>query len=119
MTDANRDAALHEASIPTLLMCVAQITRDPRWLEPPYLPQRDVSIFADPTGGLPEPVREEIREAAARVLDELAAGTRTLPPLPADDELVRMMSVCLGERVPPEYAPMVREEMGFAERRVD
>jgi len=116
--DAARDAALREASIPTLLMCVAQVTGDPRWLEAPYLPQRDVSIFADPTGGLPEPVRDEIRAAAARVLDELAAGTRTLPAQPDDATFVRMMSVCLGERVPPEYAPMAREEMGFAERAV-
>jgi 4-hydroxyacetophenone monooxygenase len=118
MTDPIRQAALREASVPTLLMCVAQITRDPRWLEPPFRPQRDVSIFADPTGGLPPAVQQQVRDAAAQVLDELASGRRVLPPLPADDELVTMMGVCLGERVPPEYAPMVREEMGFAERTV-
>jgi 4-hydroxyacetophenone monooxygenase len=118
MTDALREAALEQASIPTLLMCVAQITGDARWLAPPFLPERDVSIFADPTGGLPEPVRAQIRAAAAQVLDELAAGTRTLPALPDDATLVDMMSVCLGERVPPEYAPMAREEMGFADRGV-
>jgi 4-hydroxyacetophenone monooxygenase len=118
MTDALRDAALREAAIPTLLMCVAQITRDPRWLEPPFRPQRDVSIFADPTGGLPGPVQDEVRAAAARLLDELARGERTLPAPPSDAELARMMDVCLGERVPPEYAPMAREEMGFADRAV-
>jgi 4-hydroxyacetophenone monooxygenase len=118
MTDALRDAALREAAIPTLLMCVAQITRDPRWLEPPFRPQRDVSIFADPTGGLPGPVQDEVRAAAARLLDELARGERTLPPPPSDADLVGMMGVCLGERVPPEYAPMAREEMGFADRAV-
>ncbi|HYF57699.1 MAG TPA: NAD(P)/FAD-dependent oxidoreductase [Burkholderiaceae bacterium] len=118
MSDARRAAALEQASIPTLLMCVAQITGDPSWLEPPYRPQRDVSIFADPTGGLPEAVRRSVREAAARVLDELARGERALPPLPDDATLVRMMSVCLGERVPPEYARMAREEMGFADRDV-
>jgi len=31
-------------------MCVAQITRDPRWLEEPFPPQRDISIFAEPSG---------------------------------------------------------------------
>ncbi len=98
MTDLIRQAALREASVPTLLMCVAQLTRDPRWLEPPFRPQRDVSIFADPTGGLPPAVQQEIRDAAAQVLDELASGRRVLPPLPADDELVTMMGVCLGDR---------------------
>lgn len=118
MTDALRDAALRDASIPTLLMCVAQITGDPRWLEPPYRPQRDVSIFADPSGGLPDAVQQSVRDAAAQVLDALARGERSLPSLPDDDALARMMSVCLGERVPAEYAPAVMEEMGFRDRTV-
>ncbi len=118
MDPVSRDDALREASIPTLLMCVAQLSGDPRWLEPPFRPQRDVSIFADPTGGLPPDVQQAVRAAAARLLDELARGERALPAPPDDATLARMMSVCLGERVPPEYAPMVREEMGFASREV-
>jgi 4-hydroxyacetophenone monooxygenase len=119
MTDDRRDAALREASVPTLLMCLAQITRDPRWLQEPFLPQRDISIFAEPSGGLSEPAQQAVREALGTVLDELAAGTRTLPALPTDDEMVEMMSVCLGERVPAEYVPMAMEEMGFRDRRLD
>jgi len=118
MDPVSRDDALREASIPTLLMCVAQLSGDPRWLEPPFRPQRDVSIFADPTGGLPPDVQQAVRDAAARLLGELARGERELPAPPDDATLARMMSVCLGERVPPEYAPMVREEMGFASREV-
>jgi 4-hydroxyacetophenone monooxygenase len=118
MTDEQRSAALCEAAIPTLLMCVAQITGEARWLEPPFRPQRDVSIFADPTGGLPPAVQQAVRDAAARLLDELARGDRQLPPTPDDATLAAMMSVCLGERVPAEYAPMAREEMGFADRTV-
>lgn len=118
MTDATRSSALRQASIPTLLMCVAQVTGDPRWLAPPYLPRRDVSIFADPTGGLPEDVQQAIRDAAGRMLDELARGERTLPPLPDDERLLAMMNTCLGERVPPEYVPLAREEMGFASRGI-
>ena len=82
MNEVSRDDALREASIPTLLMCVAQLSGDPRWLEPPCRPQRDVSIFADPTGGLPAQVQQAVRDAAARLLDELARGERTLPALP-------------------------------------
>jgi 4-hydroxyacetophenone monooxygenase len=119
MSDPRRDAALAQASVPTLLMCVAQVTGDDRWLQAPFLPRRDVSIFAEPTGGLPARAQAMVREAVATLLDELAAGTRALPPLPDEARMVELMSVCLGERVPPEYAPMAMEEMGFAERRVD
>ena len=116
MTDIQRDDALRQASVPTLLMCLAQITRDPRWLQEPFLPKRDISIFAEPTGGLSEQAQQTVRDSLATVLDELASGQRSLPPLPSEAELVEMMSVCLGERVPPEYAPMAMEEMGFRDR---
>ena len=116
MTDIQRDDALRQASVPTLLMCLAQITRDPRWLQEPFLPKRDISIFAEPTGGLSEQAQQTVRDSLATVLDELSSGQRSLPPLPTEAELVEMMSVCLGERVPPEYAPMAMEEMGFRDR---
>ena len=116
MTDIQRDDALRQASVPTLLMCLAQITRDPRWLQEPFLPKRDISIFAEPTGGLSEQAQQTVRDSLATVLDELASGQRSLPPLPTEAELVEMMSVCLGERVPPEYAPMAMEEMGYRDR---
>jgi len=119
MTDINRQTALQQASVPTLLMCLAQITRDPKWLQEPFLPKRDISIFAEPSGGLSPEVQRTVRESLSRVLDELQAGTRTLPPLPTEAELVEMMSVCLGERVPPEYAPMAMEEMGYRDRRLE
>lgn len=119
MSNPQRDAALQQASVPTLLMCLAQITRDPRWLQEPFLPKRDISIFAEPSGGLAPQAQQVIRDALAEVLDELASGARTLPPVPADDDMVNLMSVCLGERVPPEYVPMAMEEMGFRDRRLD
>ena len=119
MTPTDRDAALAQASVPTLLMCLAQITRDDTWLKEPFLPKRDISIFAEPTGGLSPQAQQAVREAIARVLDDLQSGARTLPPLPDEAHLVEMMSVCLGERVPPEYAPLAMEEMGYRDRRVD
>lgn len=118
MTDMQRDTALQQASVPTLLMCLAQITRDPRWLQEPFLPKRDISIFAEPSGGLSPQAQQTIRDSLSKVLDELASGQRSLPPLPTEDEMVELMSVCLGERVPPEYAPMALEEMGFRDRAV-
>ena len=116
MTDPIRETALREASVPTLLMCLAQITGDHRWLEEPFRPQRDISIFADPTGGLPEPVQQIVRDGIAQVLDELADGRRKLPPLPDEARVTEMMNVCVGEKVPTEYAVMALEEMGFRDR---
>jgi argininosuccinate lyase len=57
--------------------------------------------------------------AVARVLDELASGDRTLPALPTEQEMARMMNVCVGEHVPREYAVMAMQEMGFRDRRVE
>ena len=119
MSESLRQAALREASVPTLLMCLAQITRDPRWLEDPFLPKRDISIFAEPTGGLSDQAQASVRDATSQLLDDLAAGRVKLPPLPTEDELSRMMSVCVGEKVPREYAAMAMEEMGFAGREVN
>ena len=113
-----RREALSQASVPTLLMCLAQITRDSRWLEEPFLPKRDITIFAEPSGGLSEAAQRAVRSALEEVLDELADGRRTLPPLPEPAELARMMSVCVGEHVPAEYTTMAMEEMGFAHRDV-
>ena len=32
--------------------------------------------------------------------------------------MIRMMSACLGEAVPPEYAPAIRDELGFTDRDI-
>jgi len=118
MDDTRREQALSEASVPTLVMCLAQITHDPRWLEDPFRPKRDISIFAEPSGGLSAQAQQTVRDAMAQVLDELADGRRTLPPLPDGDALFEMMSVCVGEHVPREYTVMAMEEMGFVDRGI-
>lgn len=118
MNDAARQRALKDASIPALLMCLAQITSEEKWLHPPFTPKRDVSIFADPSGGLPSEVQDQIRTAISAVLDELQSGKRNLPGLPSPERMTRMMSVFLGEKVPPEYAGIALEEMGLAKREV-
>ena len=110
--------ALREASIPTVLACLTHITGDRRWIEPPFLPKRDIALFAEASGGLPPELQEEARVAMAQVLDELADGSRQLGPLPDDDTMLAIMRTVLSEQVPAEYVPMVLEEMGLADRRV-
>jgi 4-hydroxyacetophenone monooxygenase len=106
--------AVRDADLRVLLMAVFQISGDRRWLAPPFAPRRDVRLIADEGAGLPPEVADEIRAAAIALADR--------DPViddPGDALMVEMMRVCLGEPVPPEYAPMMREELGFTSRDVD
>ena len=62
MADARHSVheMLQHASIPTLIMCLAQITEDDRWLEEPFRPKRDTNLFADESGGLPADVQQAV-----------------------------------------------------------
>ena len=101
------DDALAQADLRVLLMVLVHLTGDRRWLAPPFRPRRDVRLIADEHAGLPDAVRAEIRAAAHACLSDSA-----LQPViddPGDALMVEMMSACLGEAVPSEYAPMMRE----------
>jgi 4-hydroxyacetophenone monooxygenase len=70
-----------------------------------------VQLVANPNAGLSDEAQREIREAMiAALADEI--------PTPVIDDpgvevFAEMMNVCLGETVPSEYVPMVRQDMGF------
>ncbi|MET8354231.1 MULTISPECIES: NAD(P)/FAD-dependent oxidoreductase [unclassified Micromonospora] len=110
--------ALAEANIPTLLMVLVQLTGDRHWLADPYRPQRTKGMSDNDTGGLPPEVQELIRGEAFDAIRRWRAGELTPMGLPPEELFVEMMSVCVGEPVPPEYAPMMAEEMGFRARDV-
>ncbi|WP_038383476.1 flavin-containing monooxygenase, partial [Bradyrhizobium elkanii] len=83
-------------------------------LEPPYKPKRDVRLIPDPDAGVPKAVQDEIRAA---VLNLFAHGTpKPVITDPGNELMLRMMHATLGENVAPEYAPLMREEMGFVPR---
>ena len=107
-------AAVREADIRVLLMVLVHLTGDQTWLEPPFEPARDVRLIPDPGAGLPEAVQERVRSAAIQILSRPDLTPAIADP--GNDLLLRMMSVCLGEAVAPEYAPMVREEMSLVSR---
>ena len=103
--------ALPQADLRALLMVLFHYTGDEKWLNPPYSPRRNPSLVADEDAGLPPEIQAEIRATAFDVLSQ------DKTPLIADPEEVllnRMMTHSLAENVPPEYAPMMREQMGFA-----
>lgn len=99
-----------------LLMTLVHLTGDMSWLEPPFAPVRDVSLIADTDAGLDADARSSIRNA---LIAELTSDD-IVPAIgdPGDELMLQMMRVCLGEEVGAEYAPMMREDLGFADRDV-
>jgi 4-hydroxyacetophenone monooxygenase len=107
-------SAIAEGDIRVLLMVLFHMTGDAKWLEPPYKPKRDVRLIPDPDAGVPREIQDEIRAA---VLNLFANGTpKPVITDPGDELMLRMMRATLGENVTPEYAPLMREEMGFVPR---
>ncbi len=106
--------ALEHADIRVLLMVLFHMTGDASWLEPPFRPVRDIRLFADESGGLDATLQAQIREAALALLQEGIKAPRV--GTPSTELLLQMMSVFNGEPVPEEYAQLVLEEMGFAQR---
>jgi 4-hydroxyacetophenone monooxygenase len=101
--------ALSEADIPVLLMVLVHLTGQDRWLEPPFQPERDGRLFAEESGGLSQDIQDEVRGAVLRCLTAKDPQPRAL----TDEMLQRMLSVAVGEPVPPEYLPLVMEDVGL------
>ena len=72
-----------------------------------------VTHLAGDPGAVPDlRDRAQIEEAAARLLPAYLSGEKTAGP-PSDEVLQAAMNLAAGMDVPPEYSPMVREQMGF------
>jgi 4-hydroxyacetophenone monooxygenase len=104
--------AVAVANIPTLLMTLVQLTGEMHWLEDPYRPIRQQGMSDNDTGGLPEPIQAEIREAALEAVQAWRAGRPVAIPEPEPELLVRMLSWAMGEPVPPEYGTFTAAQLG-------
>jgi 4-hydroxyacetophenone monooxygenase len=114
LTEDEIRTAVATANVPALLMLVFQATDDERWLEDPYRPTRGKGLGDHDSGGLPEPIQAEIRAAAVAAIIDLQNGTPAAIEFPSPELTSRMMSVCMGEPVGPQYGPMLSE--GIAKR---
>jgi 4-hydroxyacetophenone monooxygenase len=115
---ARLEAALDEANIPTLLLVLAHLTGDDKWLAEPYRPQRGPVLDDNDSGSLPAEVQQEIRAAALRVILDFEDGLLAEHPL-SPDEVTRMLGVALVEDIPEEYGELLAEELGVLSRDVD
>jgi 4-hydroxyacetophenone monooxygenase len=107
-------SAIAEGDIRCLLMVLVHMTGDQRWLEPPYKPKRDVRLIPDPDAGVPADIQDEIRAAVVKLFAH--GSPQPVITDPGDELMLKMMRACLGENVASEYAPLMREEMGFVPR---
>jgi 4-hydroxyacetophenone monooxygenase len=102
--------AVAAADMRALLMMLFHHTGDRYWLSERFRPVRDVRLIAPEDAGMPANVQDEIRYAATAVL----TGTSdAVVPQPDDALFLEMMRIALGESVPSEYLPMMREQMGL------
>ena len=104
--EAELQAGIALANIPTLLMVLFQLTGDRRWLKEPYRPERTRGMADNDGGGLSEAVQQEIREHAVTALLAWGSGTEAAVPNPDADTVVEMLTASMGESVPPEFGPM-------------
>jgi 4-hydroxyacetophenone monooxygenase len=107
--------ALPDADLRVLLMVAFHLSGDRKWLSPPYRPARDNRLIAGEDAGLPPAVQAEIRAATCRLLIE-GAGKPPAVVDPGDELMLEMMRACMAEPIVADYAPMMREELGFAPR---
>ncbi|HSG90626.1 MAG TPA: NAD(P)/FAD-dependent oxidoreductase [Pseudomonadales bacterium] len=119
-TDSDLQAALADVNLPTLLLTMAQLSGDDRWLSERYSPQPIVtpegSLFPDDSGGYSPELATEIRAEALKLFAAARDARPELPPAPSIDRVREMMAFAVAEPVDRNLAAMLREEMGFENR---
>ena len=115
------ERALAEANLPTLMVVMAQLSgRGIEQFSAQAAPGRGE---VDGTAKMPAADQELVRRQALAWLKDLAAGaTGRLPlpdSLPDDATLQRLASFYVGEPVPMEYIPMLKQEMGFVQLPIE
>jgi 4-hydroxyacetophenone monooxygenase len=106
--------AVAGANVPTLLVVLRQITGDERWMSERYRIARPRGVSDNDTGGLDEIIQDEIREAALEALTGYLGGAPLAIPEPSADQLIEMLQFSIGEEIPLEYGPMIKDDMRAA-----
>lgn len=105
--------ALPQANVPTLLMVLVHLTGDRRWLSEKYRCTRIVGLDDNDSGGLPDDVQAEVREAAGQAIRNWKAGRVPSLPDPACADLVAMLENSVGEPISDSYGPMISSWLGI------
>lgn len=103
--------ALMIANVPTLECLLVYLTGDQKWIEDRFIPERTRGLDDNEDGGLSTEVQSEVRAAAYVAIMDWLRGTPPKLQDPSDELLCRIMGVSLGDEIPLEYAPMIRQEL--------
>ena len=101
------------ANIPVLLMVLVQLTGELRWLEERYRTRRARGMNDNDTGGLPEPLRAEVRTSALEAILAWRAGRPVAIPEPSAELRLKMLSSAMGEEIPAEYDSIIAAELSL------
>ncbi|SIT34996.1 Uncharacterized monooxygenase y4iD [Paraburkholderia piptadeniae] len=110
--------ALPAANLPTLLMVLIHLTGDRKWLDERYQCSRIRGLDENDSGGLPEELQAEIREAAWNALLKWKVDGQVKLAGPDWDTLVQMLQLGVGEAIPASYGPMISAWLGLDEDMV-
>ena len=110
--------AIAIANVPTLLMVLVQLTGELRWLEEPYRPHRARGMNDNDTGGLPEPIQTEVRQAALEAILAWRAGRPVAIPEPPLELRRKMLACAVTEDVPVEYDPLIAADLPLAQHEI-
>jgi 4-hydroxyacetophenone monooxygenase len=102
---------LEHASVPTLMMSIVHLTGDAGVLRGAIRPGN--AIMGDVDGGMSVAEKVAVRAMALRALRAYRDRGCTLPAPPSPATVREMMSFMVGTEVPPEYVPMMLEEMAL------
>ncbi len=92
---------------------LVQLTGDQRWLDDRYRTRRARGMGDNDSGGLPEPLAEEVRAAALEAILAWRGGRPVAIPEPSRELRLKMLSSAMGERILDEYDSIIAEELGL------
>ncbi|MDB5374606.1 MAG: flavin-containing monooxygenase, partial [Belnapia sp.] len=110
--EAELRAGLAAADVTPLLMVLVHLSEEARWLDECAPHIHGAWNFMQQ---VPEPLKARLVDRLVEVLRDYQDSGRPLPALPPAHLLHRMLEVGVGQKVPPEYIPMLMEEMRLGE----
>jgi 4-hydroxyacetophenone monooxygenase len=103
--------AVRLANLPSLLMVLAQLSGEERWLAEPYLPKPGRGVSDNDSAGFSPEIQREVWTAAAAAIEAWRDGRPEAWPEPSSGRLRSMLSIAVGEPIPEDYSGLLDAEI--------
>ncbi|MCZ6633053.1 MAG: NAD(P)/FAD-dependent oxidoreductase [bacterium] len=110
-SDSTIQAALEDASIPSLMVALVHLTGDESIMRGDIRPRS--RLLADPQAGVTEEQQAVVRAQAFEILKAYRDGGCQLPPAPNLDQIAEMMNFIIGEPLLEAYAEFLVGELSL------